>query len=128
MYSEKVRITKKNLANKKVSFVQHFFVVSSPSLPLKIASFTTTENRKLIHKKKQKTMSNRATLPDLNKYLDKSLSVTLNGNRGVKGTLRGFDHYCNIVLDNTVEMGKQELNLGMVVIRGNTIVNMELVG
>ena len=71
-------------------------------------------------------MSSRAALPDLNKYLDKPLAITLNGKRKVKGVLRGFDHYCNIVLDNTMESGKEGVNLGMVVVRGSTIVNMEL--
>ena len=71
-------------------------------------------------------MANRAVNPDLKKYMDKQLSVHISGNKEVLGTLRGFDHFCNIVLDNTVEAGNQDIDLGMVVIRGNTIVNMQV--
>lgn len=51
-------------------------------------------------------------------------SVKLNGNRHVTGVLRGFDQFMNIVLDGTIdEKGKVEL--GMVVIRGNSINTIE---
>lgn len=51
-------------------------------------------------------------------------AVKLNGNRHVTGVLRGFDQFMNIVLDGTIdEKGKVEL--GMVVIRGNSISTIE---
>ena len=43
--------------------------------------------------------------------------MRLNGNRAVKGILRGFDPFMNIVLDETMEVLKDggEKNVGMVV-------------
>ncbi|KAK6815730.1 LSM domain-containing protein [Apiospora arundinis] len=65
--------------------------------------------------------------PELKKYLDKRLFVQLNGSRKVIGILRGYDVFLNIVLDNAVEEkdnGNKE-TLGMVVIRGNSVVMLE---
>jgi len=52
----------------------------------------------------------------------------LNGSRHVTGILRGYDQFMNVVLDNTVEEVSQSVRnqLGMVVIRGNSIVMMEV--
>ncbi len=41
-------------------------------------------------------------------------AVKLNANRRVVGVLRGFDHFMNLVVDNTVEQSTKE-ELGMVV-------------
>ncbi|KAH1258803.1 putative small nuclear ribonucleoprotein G [Glycine max] len=52
--------------------------------------------------------------------------VKLNANRMVVGTLRGFDQFMNLVVDNTVEVNGNEKNdIGMVVIRGNSVVTVE---
>ncbi|KAL8152932.1 hypothetical protein V2J09_010692 [Rumex salicifolius] len=52
--------------------------------------------------------------------------VKLNANRTVVGTLRGFDQFMNLVIDNTVEVNGNERNeIGMVVIRGNSVVTVE---
>ncbi|KAL0837936.1 hypothetical protein Bca101_089826 [Brassica carinata] len=52
--------------------------------------------------------------------------VKLNANRMVVGTLRGFDQFMNLVVDNTVEVnGDDKTDIGMVVIRGNSIVTVE---
>ncbi|KAK6139951.1 hypothetical protein DH2020_026327 [Rehmannia glutinosa] len=54
------------------------------------------------------------------------LNVKLNGNRMVVGTLRGFDQFMNLVIDNTVEVnGNEKTDIGMVVIRGNSVVTVE---
>lgn len=54
---------------------------------------------------------------------DKKLSISLNGNRKVVGTLRGYDAFLNIVLEDTeTETGQY---LGQIVIRGNSIVQLE---
>ena len=37
------------------------------------------------------------TGPDLKKYMEKNVSVKLNGNRLIKGTLRGYDQFMNLV-------------------------------
>lgn len=51
-------------------------------------------------------------------------AVHLNANRHVTGVLRGFDQFMNLVLDNTVDE-KLKVDIGMVVIRGNSIATIE---
>jgi len=65
--------------------------------------------------------------PDLKKYMDKNMIIKLNGNRKISGILRGYDQFMNLVIDNTVEeVSPSERNeIGMVVIRGNSVVMME---
>ncbi|KAI9593641.1 hypothetical protein BDF19DRAFT_471792 [Syncephalis fuscata] len=65
--------------------------------------------------------------PELRKYMDKRLLIQLNGTRKVTGVLRGYDPFMNIVLDDAVEevSSSERNNIGMIVIRGNSIVSME---
>ncbi|XP_015056609.1 probable small nuclear ribonucleoprotein G [Solanum pennellii] len=71
-------------------------------------------------------MSRSGQPPDLKKYMDKQLQIKLNANRLVTGTLRGFDQFMNLVIDNTVEVNGNDKNeIGMVVIRGNSVVTIE---
>jgi len=91
--------------------------------------------------------------PDLKRYMDKKLAIKLNGNRHITGaraphrratssrrhaplltrsarrtgTLRGFDQFMNLVLDETVELvnATDRNEIGMVVLRGNSIVTVE---
>lgn len=65
---------------------------------------------------------------DLLQYLEKRILVSLNGSRKVQGTLRGYDVYLNVVLDEAVEEKKDggKERLGMVVIRGNSVVLIEV--
>ncbi|RWR88491.1 putative small nuclear ribonucleoprotein G [Cinnamomum micranthum f. kanehirae] len=71
-------------------------------------------------------MSRSGQPPDLKKYMDKKLQIKLSANRLVVGTLRGFDQFMNLVIDNTVETNGNEKNdIGMVVIRGNSVVMIE---
>lgn len=58
-----------------------------------------------------------------------SLTVGLNGNRTVEGTLRGYDQFMNIVLNDCVEVKKDgdRRPIGMSVIRGNSILTMETI-
>merc|ERR1739848_963276 len=67
--------------------------------------------------------------PELKKYMDRKLSLKLNGNRGVTGILRGFDPFMNLVMDDCVEVvpgnAQQQNHIGMVVIRGNSVLLME---
>ncbi|KAG8440887.1 hypothetical protein GDO86_006573 [Hymenochirus boettgeri] len=65
--------------------------------------------------------------PELKKFMDKKLSLKLNGGRHVQGILRGFDPFMNLVVDECTEIsgsGHQN-NIGMVVIRGNSIIMLE---
>lgn len=64
--------------------------------------------------------------PELKKFMDKRLSLKLNANRRVTGVLRGFDPFMNLVLDEVVEdSGPNKNEIGMVVIRGNSIILLE---
>jgi len=64
--------------------------------------------------------------PELKKFMDKKLSLKLNGGRSIVGTLCGYDPFMNVVLDEASEsrMG-QTRQVGMLVIRGNSILMME---
>ncbi|KAJ4287238.1 Serine/threonine-protein kinase smg1 [Kalmusia sp. IMI 367209] len=66
--------------------------------------------------------------PELKKYLEKRILVSLNGSRKVQGVLRGYDVYLNVVLDDALEEkpGGGKERLGMVVIRGNAVVLLEV--
>ncbi|CAI9733048.1 small nuclear ribonucleoprotein G [Octopus vulgaris] len=65
--------------------------------------------------------------PELKKYMERKLSLKLNGGRTVSGILRGFDPFMNLVIDECVEETKNgEKNpIGMVAVRGNSIVLLE---
>jgi len=65
--------------------------------------------------------------PELKKFMDKRLSVKVNGNRRVSGILRGFDQYMNLVLDEAIEevSAQERLEIGMIVLRGNSVVMIE---
>lgn len=65
--------------------------------------------------------------PELKKYMDKRLSLRLNGSRVINGVLRGFDPFMNLVIDEAVEVTKrnQQIPIGMVVVRGNAVVLLE---
>jgi len=72
-------------------------------------------------------MSNKAHPPELKKFMDKRMMLKLNGGRSVSGILRGFDPFMNVVIDESVEDCRDgtKNNIGMVVIRGNSIVLVE---
>ncbi|KAL3353372.1 hypothetical protein AABB24_018216, partial [Solanum stoloniferum] len=90
-------------------------------LPFFIFIFSGSEQ-----KVKLSRMSRSGQPPDLKKYMDKQLQIKLNANRLVTGTLRGFDQFMNLVIDNTVEINGNDKNeIGMVVIRGNSVVTIE---
>ena len=53
--------------------------------------------------------------------------MILIGNRVIKGILRGYDDFMNLVLDQAKEIvnGNENGHIGMTVIRGNSIVRIE---
>nr|AEL23088.1 small nuclear ribonucleoprotein polypeptide G [Cherax quadricarinatus] len=65
--------------------------------------------------------------PELKKYMDKRVMTKLNGGRVVEGTLRGFDPFMNLVVDDGVEARKtgDRVRIGVVVIRGSSIIMLE---
>lgn len=71
----------------------------------------------------------RINAPELTKYLDHQLQFTLNNNRHIIGTLRGFDAFMNVVLEDALHIinEKSRKNIGTVVVRGNSILMIESV-
>jgi len=69
----------------------------------------------------------KASPPELKKFMDKRLGLQINGGRNLVGTLRGYDPFMNLVVDGCVEKMKngQMREVGMVVIRGNSVVMLE---
>jgi small nuclear ribonucleoprotein G len=60
--------------------------------------------------------------------MERRVAIKLNANRKVIGTLRGFDPFMNLVLENSDEVvsDTEVVRMGMVVIRGSSILNIEL--
>lgn len=54
---------------------------------------------------------------------DKRLKILLNGNRKLIGTLRGYDAFLNVVLEDVDQ--DQGGYLGQVVVRGNSVIQFE---
>ncbi|WFD31586.1 hypothetical protein MSPP1_002625 [Malassezia sp. CBS 17886] len=46
--------------------------------------------------------------PELKRFLDKRVSVNIQGGRKVQGTLRGYDLFLNVVIDDAVEYVREE--------------------
>jgi small nuclear ribonucleoprotein G len=64
--------------------------------------------------------------PDLRKYMDKKLDVRMNAGRRIIGTLRGYDQFMNLVLEDVEEVTKDErVPLGTIMMRGNSVVLWE---
>ncbi|CAD5227751.1 unnamed protein product [Bursaphelenchus xylophilus] len=65
--------------------------------------------------------------PQLKLYMDKNMLFKLNGNRQITGILRGFDPFMNLIVEEAKEHPKngEPKDIGMVVVRGNSIVTME---
>ncbi|VFV38245.1 small nuclear ribonucleoprotein, partial [Lynx pardinus] len=47
---------------------------------------------------------NQAHPPELKTFIDKKLSLKLNGGRHIQGTLQGFNPFMNLVTGECVEM------------------------
>ncbi|KAJ2491789.1 hypothetical protein IWW37_001988 [Coemansia sp. RSA 2050] len=69
----------------------------------------------------------KTSTPELKSYMDKKLILKLNCDRSVTGILRGYDPFMNVHLADAYEITnpKEHDPLGVVVIRGNSIVTME---
>mmetsp|Transcript_19677 Transcript_19677/g.22508 ORF Transcript_19677/g.22508 Transcript_19677/m.22508 type:complete len:92 (+) Transcript_19677:112-387(+) len=62
--------------------------------------------------------------PDLKRFMDKKLKFSINGNRKITGTLRGYDAFLNVALEEAEFLNNGEY-LGTIVIRGNSIIQFE---
>ncbi|UZJ51328.1 hypothetical protein CBS101457_000648 [Exobasidium rhododendri] len=78
----------------------------------------------------------RVSQPELKRYLDKKVTINIQGGRRVQGTLRGFDVFLNLVVDDTLELTRPEggsnsnqwketAQCGTVVVRGNSVTSLE---
>jgi small nuclear ribonucleoprotein G len=66
----------------------------------------------------------RTQTPELKRYLDKRISLQLNGGRKVVGVLRGFDPFMNIVLEDSVEvLEKENKQMGSIVGKNTNLGN-----
>lgn len=66
--------------------------------------------------------------PDLKKYMAKRVSIKMNGNRVVQGRLSGFDLFMNLVLEEAEEIvsgSAERLEVGVMIVRGNSVLQME---
>lgn len=61
-------------------------------------------------------------------YLEKEVLVQLNGTQKIEGILRGYDVFMNITLAKAfnVDAKGDRTSVGTSVIRGNSIVSLEL--
>ena len=59
-------------------------------------------------------------------YINKEITVHFIGKRKVKGILKCYDQYSNLVFDNTIEFIQDgsERELGLIFIRGSSISNL----
>lgn len=66
----------------------------------------------------------------LNQAKGKEVLIQLKGDKQIVGTLLAFDIHINVVLSNTRELENGDLkrNIGMVFIRGDTIVYISPAG
>ncbi len=65
----------------------------------------------------------------LENFLNKRISLLLKDNRILEGKLVGYDDYMNMVLMDTEEKTEEMTRrLGTVILRGNNVVRMSLVG
>ena len=65
----------------------------------------------------------------LENFMNKRISLLLKDNRILEGKLVGYDDYMNMVLADTEERGPEVTRrLGTVILRGNNVVRMSLVG
>ena len=72
--------------------------------------------------------SNQKKGPDWAKnYMEKTLSIKLNGNRRVIGTLTGYDVFMNLILENCRQeiSSSESEEIGTVVIRGSSVIQFE---
>ncbi|CAG60907.1 uncharacterized protein GVI51_J05577 [Nakaseomyces glabratus] len=84
--------------------------------------------------KKKFEAPKREAIVDLGKYKDSKVSVKLMGGRIVTGILKGYDQLMNLVLEETEETLKPEVEtgatqqvtrqLGLTVIRGTILISL----
>jgi small nuclear ribonucleoprotein (snRNP)-like protein len=57
--------------------------------------------------------------------LEKMVTIILKDGRSIEGTLKGYDEYMNMVIDDCEEeKNDQKRKLGKVILRGNNVVSI----
>eukprot|EP01002_Notosolenus_urceolatus_P016112 NODE_9536_length_470_cov_14.403800_g8447_i0.p1 GENE.NODE_9536_length_470_cov_14.403800_g8447_i0~~NODE_9536_length_470_cov_14.403800_g8447_i0.p1 ORF type:complete len:82 (-),score=2.87 NODE_9536_length_470_cov_14.403800_g8447_i0:84-329(-) len=78
-------------------------------------------------------MANKPVLPDMSKYINHKVCLSVQKSRTVRGVLNGYDPFMNVVLDSAVAHNEGQSasepgeTLGQVVIRGCTIESVTLI-
>ena len=70
----------------------------------------------------------KVTVPEVKIYLNKRIIVHLNCFKTVKGILRGYDPFVNLVIQDAQEItadNKEVKSLDMCLIRGNSVIAVE---
>ena len=64
--------------------------------------------------------------PELKKFMNKRITVKLNGSRTVLGRLTGFDVFMNLTLEEAEESvsATETRPIGIIVIRGSSVVEL----
>jgi small nuclear ribonucleoprotein G len=64
---------------------------------------------------------------DFKKFLDKQLLISINAKRKIIGTVRGYDNFMNLTLENCSEVRSdtEHIPMGTVVLRGSSIESWE---
>ncbi|MES1919383.1 hypothetical protein MHBO_001225 [Bonamia ostreae] len=67
--------------------------------------------------------------PELKHYMDKILDLKLRGKIQIRGNMRGFDQFMNVVLSDAVHFvtNNDRRQLGTIAVRGNSILAIEVV-
>ncbi|BFU23378.1 LSM domain containing protein [Entamoeba histolytica HM-1:IMSS-B] len=69
--------------------------------------------------------------PELKHYLEKRILVKIHGKRSIIGVLSGYDEYMNLVLDEAYDASNPDTDkhipIGMIMIRGNSILSVETI-
>lgn len=103
----------------------------------------TTNNHRLIHlllsiqcfrliQHPNTSFTQMVAVPELKQYLDKQIKVELNGHRVIQGKLTGYDFFLNLTINDCLEVQKvnkstEYIQLGQCVVRGNSVINIELI-
>jgi small nuclear ribonucleoprotein G len=65
--------------------------------------------------------------PKIEFLLNGNIIIRLNSERKIHGTLRGYDQFMNLVLDNTILVNKKKKkNIGKTLVRGSSVLGIEV--
>nr|AAD05369.1 small nucleolar ribonucleoprotein E homolog [Bigelowiella natans] len=68
-------------------------------------------------------MSIKINIPDLKLFMEEEIQIQLKNKLCLKGTLRGFDQFLNIVLEKS-SYSKESNYFDILIVRGNSIMSV----